>query len=120
MAVYKKKPKKTKKRFDKISLDSGVYVPEGMTRAYSDGSTVVMVYDNSPTSHGNAIKVMVRNRAETPIKNHWSELQAIKNDIFGRDATAVEYYPAESELVNVKNIYWLWLYPKGILPIPIL
>jgi len=34
------------------------------------------------------------------------------------ETTAVEYYPAKSELVDEANIYWLWIFPEGVLPIP--
>lgn len=79
-----------------------------------------MVFDNMPTSHGPAIKVMVKKNTEGPIPLHWSEMYRIKNEIFGYEMTAVEYYPAFSELVDMCDLYWFWIYPKGVLPIPIL
>ena len=120
MATYSKKPKKIKKRFKQINLTEQGYAPEGMTRAYSDMKYVVMVYDGFDTSHGKAIRVMVRNSNETPIEFHWQTMQMIKNDIFGKEVMAVEYYPKESELIDFKNIYWFWIFPEGVLPVPIL
>ena len=39
----------------------------------------------------------------------WDELQDIKNKVFGEEAWAFEVFPAESELINLKNIRHLWL-----------
>ena len=75
-----------------------------------------MVYDNSPTTHGPAIVVRIQNHTNTPIVDHWAVLQRIKNKLFGKEVTAVEYYPAESQLQNTYNIYWLVIYPEGTLP----
>lgn len=42
----------------------------------------------------------------------WSVKQQIKDELFGRDRIAIEVYPAKKELVDVMNIYHLWLLPK--------
>jgi hypothetical protein len=118
MSSYSKKPKKTKKRFKRIDLTGRDYAPKGMTRAYSDNQYVVMVYDDYATSHGKAIRVMVRNRTQTPIEFHWRTMQMIKNEVFGKEVMAIEYYPKESELIDFKNIYWFWIFPEGIIPTP--
>ena len=105
--------------FTEIDLKTAPFIPKGMTKAYSNLKYVVMVYENAKTTHGLATKVLIRNFYETPIVNHWSEIQKIKNEIFGKETVAVEYYPAESELINEKNIYWIWIYPKNVLPIAV-
>jgi hypothetical protein len=46
-------------------------------------------------------------------------MQRIKNEIFGPETWAVEYYPSQSKLQDIHNIYWLWIYPGEVLPIPI-
>lgn len=43
----------------------------------------------------------------------WRHLQAVKNDIAGTDAEAIELYPAASRLVDMSNTYWLWAFPPG-------
>lgn len=92
----------------------------GMTRAWANNRFVVMIFDDAPTSHGPAIRVMVQAANALPIPNHWKTMQGIKNEVFGPETAAVEYYPAQSELLDTHNIYWMWIYPKGVLPIPIL
>ena len=46
----------------------------------------------------------------------WDDLQTIKNELLGKDATCVEVYPAEHELVNEANIRHLWEVPGDFLP----
>lgn len=75
-----------------------------------------MVYDNAHTTHGPAIQALIQSHADEPIKNHWSEIQRIKNEIFGKEVTAIEYFPAESELIDHYNIYWIFIYPDGVIP----
>jgi hypothetical protein len=95
-------------------------IPPGMTRAWANNRFVVMIFDDAPTSQGPAIRVMVQAANALPIPNHWKTMQGIKNEVFGPETVAVEYYPAQSELLDTHNIYWMWIYPKGVLPIPIL
>jgi hypothetical protein len=116
----KKQFKKPVTLFSKIDLEKASFIPKGMTRAFKNTRFVVMVYDNSPTSKGEAIRVMVQKHDNTPILNHWSEIQKIKNELFGEEVTAVEYYPAKSQLIDDFNIYWFWIFPENILPIPII
>jgi len=92
-------------------------IPPGMTRAYRNNRYTVMIFDHTPTTKGSAIKAMIQRHDNEPIPGHWREMQNIKNEIFGREATAVEYYPAESQLLDTHNIYWLWIFPEGILPL---
>jgi hypothetical protein len=94
------------------------FIPRGMTRAYRNTRFTVMVYDNSQVTTGTAIRVMVQKHDDTPSNNHWSEMQKIKNKIFGEETTAIEYYPAKSKFIDDHNIYWMWIYPDGILPLP--
>lgn len=111
--------KKPETHLQQIDLSECGFIPKGMTRAFRNTRYTVMIYDNSPVTTGTAIRVMVQNHYDKPIENHWREMQKIKNRIFGEETTAVEYYPAESQLINDHNIYWMWIFEKGILPLPI-
>ncbi|HEX8950081.1 MAG TPA: hypothetical protein VF790_14020 [Dissulfurispiraceae bacterium] len=103
-----------------VNLQECRYVPEWLTRAYKNNRVVVMIDDNAMTTNGRAIRCMVQRHDDEPLQNHWKTLQDIKNEIFGRAVVAIEYYPAESNLMDAHNIYWLWVFPEGQLPIPIL
>jgi hypothetical protein len=118
MIAANKEFKKPVTKFEQLDLSKSDFVPKGMTRAYRNTRFIVMVYDNSPVSTGTAIRVMVQKHNDTPIVNHWSEMQKIKNEIFGEETTAIEYYPAKSQLIDDYNIYWFWIFPEGVLPIP--
>lgn len=111
--------KKPITKFEKIDLSTASFIPKGMTRAFKNTRYVVMVYDNSLVTTGTAIRVMVQKHNDTPILNHWYEMQKIKNEIFGEETIAVEYYPAKSQLIDDHNIYWFWIFPDNVLPIPL-
>lgn len=40
---------------------------------------------------------------------NWAEKQQIKNELFGEEATAIEVFPKESELVNNASMYHIWI-----------
>lgn len=107
-------------KFEQLNLEGIDCVPDGMTRAYRNNRYTVMVYDGAKTTHGSATQILIQNHFDEPIKNHWSEIQRIKNEIFGSETIAIEYFPAESELINQHNIYWIFIYPDGVLPKPLL
>lgn len=106
-------------KFEPIDLSKAGFIPDGMTKAYRNNRYTVMVYENTPTTAGPATQVLIQKHNDTPILNHWGEIQNIKNEIFGENTVAVEYYPKEQQLVNDKNIYWIWIFPEGKLPIPL-
>ena len=109
-SIAKKMLSKKKGRFEQIDLSVASFIPDGMTRAYKNNHYTVMVYDDSPMSNGSlAIKALIQRHDDNPLTRHWREMQTIKNEIFGDETLAVEYYPPQSELVDHKNIYWLWV-----------
>jgi hypothetical protein len=75
-----------------------------------------MIFDDTLTTKGLAIQVLVQQIDNRPIPGHWREMQNIKNEIFGREVVAIEYYPAESNLLDTHNIYWMWIFPPDVLP----
>lgn len=115
-AAAKKRLKLPAGKLQPVDL-SQTAAPDWMTRAYQNNRYVVMINDNAPTADNTpAIRAMVQRHDDKPIPNHWAEMQAIKNGLFGPEATAVEYYPPQSELVDKANIYWLWVFQDGVLP----
>lgn len=113
----KKKPEGPFVQLSKSEMNTA---PKGCTRVYKNSRYCVMVYDDRKTDKGPAINVLVQRWDDTPIPNHWREMQRIKNEIFGKETMAIEYYPKESELIDMHNIYWMWIFPEGVLPKPIL
>lgn len=109
-----------KTKFEKIDFENMERVPEGVNEIYRNNYYFLFVWYNIPTTKGEATKVLIRANDHKPIKNHWREIQNIKNEIFGKEKIAIEYYPPESDLVDMANIYWIWIFPDGVLPTPIL
>jgi hypothetical protein len=106
-------------KFELIDLQSVTYKPQWMTRAFRNNRYTIMINDFTETTKGNAIRAMIQSHDDRPITNHWSEMQRIKNEIFGTEVTAVEYYPSESAKTDDHNIYWMWVFPSDVLPIPL-
>jgi len=118
-AAARKLLKKPKGKLEPINL-SQTAKPHWMTRAYQNNRYVVMIDDGAKMTKGvTAIKAMVQRHDDKPIRNHWREMQAIKNELFGGEATGIEFYPAVTKLQDYHNIYWLWILPDGDLPIAI-
>lgn len=44
----------------------------------------------------------------------WAVKQEIKNELFGDRRVAIEVFPDQKNLVDVCNVYHLWVLPKGI------
>lgn len=47
---------------------------------------------------------------ENPIG--WNEKMMIKNELFGEDRFAIEVYPKQEKLVDVADVYHLWVFGK--------
>ena len=39
----------------------------------------------------------------------WASKQRIKNELFGEEKTAIEFFPPKSALIDDANIYWIWI-----------
>lgn len=46
----------------------------------------------------------------------WDQLQEVKDLVFGEEATAVEIFPASSQVVNLLNVRHLWVLSDVKLP----
>lgn len=116
--IAEKLRKQPETPFEEIDLAARPH-PIWMTRCFRNNRYTVMIMDDHKTTKGNAIRAMVQAHDDQPIKNHWAEMQRIKSEVFGPEVTAIEYYPKASELIDQHNIYWLWIFPEGVLPEPI-
>lgn len=81
-----------------------------MTRAY--GNLVISVQvSEAETEWGTVTHLWVRRHDGRPL--HWKHMQRIKNELVGEERTAVEVYPAQADLVDVANMYHLYVLPEG-------
>ncbi|KWX71587.1 hypothetical protein AMQ84_27065 [Paenibacillus riograndensis] len=82
-----------------------------LNKAWSDGKYVVMTR-SVETEWGEVIHACIRNADNTDIP--WAEKQRIKNELLGEERTAIEVFPANSDLVDEANMYHLWVLPAGM------
>lgn len=84
-----------------------------LDRVYSseDGQYAVMTRPVE-TEWGRLIHACIRNVEGTDIP--WAEKQRIKDELLGTDRTAIEVFPASSDLVDEANMYHLWVLPAGM------
>ena len=48
------------------------------------------------------------------IRPSFHEMQRIKNELAGLDATAIEVYPPQSQLIDGADAYHIWIVPHGL------
>jgi hypothetical protein len=48
------------------------------------------------------------------VRPTFHEMQRIKDDLAGAEATAVEVYPPRSELVDEADMFHIWVLPAGL------
>lgn len=48
------------------------------------------------------------------VRPTWPEMQRIKDEIAGPDATAVEVYPPKAEIIDAADMYHLWVLPAPL------
>lgn len=80
-------------------------------RFYANGTHSVQLYQIE-TEWGPVEHLIVRRHDERPERS-WSTMQRIKNEICGRELTAIEVYPPDGAVVDQANLYHLWVLPQG-------
>ena len=89
-SAAKKLLKKPKGPLELIDFEQSP-APKWMTRAYRNNRYVVMIEDDVEMTNGTkAIRAMVQRHDDKPLKNHWREMQIIKNEIIGAESVGVE------------------------------
>jgi len=73
---------------------------------YSNETYQVIVEKNGPLIH-----MCIRRHDGQPCKD-WKDHQQIKTELIGPEYEAVELFPAESRLIDVRNEYHLWVHPS--------
>lgn len=115
----KKRYKLPRGKFTAVEGDKLANAPKWATRVFINNRYTVIIRDNRKLPNGStAIVAMVQRLDDSPMINHWAEMQRIKNELFGPEVTAVECYPPESQLINDHNIYWLWVFENDPIPFP--
>lgn len=79
------------------------YVKPG-DEAYECAAFLVRVRDVKSAIHLSVVSMA----GERPT---WWEMQRVKNEIAGPEATAVEVYPPQSEIVDTADSFHIWIVP---------
>lgn len=83
-------------------------------RAWKNNHYVVQLYRCERSILGKLMdKVMIRRNDAEPIQE-WHCLQEIKNQICGDETMAVQVFPPKSQLVDVANMYWLFVETRSL------
>jgi len=98
-----------KKLHEELGLYSGVWSTQ-MDRYWesSDGYTVSSRQIRTPLGTVEHLAIERIGGGDIP----WAVKQEIKDELFGSRAVAIEVYPAKKNLVDVADIYHLWILPK--------
>lgn len=105
-------PKKVQEEFGKVY--QGIWMPQ-MDRYWESDDGLSVMSRLLKTKWGQVehvtIKVVVGGMWSGDIP--WALKQEIKDELFGVRAAAIEVFPAKKHLVDVCDVYHLWVLPKG-------
>lgn len=105
-------PKKVQEEFGKVY--QGIWMPQ-MDRYWESDDGLSVMSRLLKTKWGQVehvtIKAMVGGMWSGDIP--WALKQEIKDELFGVRAAAIEVFPAKKHLVDVCDVYHLWVLPKG-------
>jgi hypothetical protein len=85
-----------------------------LNRAWGNGYFAVMSRELN-TAWGRVTHLFIRDRHGSN-EITWADKQTIKNQIAGKDKTAIEVFPTVDELVDGANSYHLWVLHDVTLP----
>ncbi len=105
-------PKKVQEEFGQVY--KGIWMPQ-MDRYWESDDGLSVMSRLLKTEWGQVehvtIKSMVGGMWSGDIP--WAVKQEIKDELFGIRSTAIEVFPAKKNLVDVCDVYHLWVLPKG-------
>lgn len=82
-----------------------------MNRSYTYNGEYAAITREINTEWGRVIHCAFRNKNGTEIS--WKEKQWLKDSLFGEDRVAIEVFPQKDRLVDVANMYHIWVFEKG-------
>lgn len=78
---------------------------------FQNNRYIVQVFLGERRKNRTYDKAMIRRSDAKPIDS-WSDLQRVKNEIFGPEIEAIQFFPPQSELIDDANLYWLFIEQK--------
>lgn len=93
-----------------LNVYQGVWLPQ-MDRAWESDDGYSVMSRQIRTKWGTVEHVTI-SRLDGTTDVSWSVKQEIKDELFGFKAMAIEVFPSKKNLVDVCNVYHLWVLPK--------
>lgn len=75
---------------------------------YQNNKFIVQIFVSQIRNGRRYKKIMIRRSDSEPIYS-WQDLFRIKNELFGEEKEAIQFFPKKSELIDQANLYWLWI-----------
>lgn len=85
--------------------------PEGLLRFVKNNRYSVQFYEHQ-TSWGLITQLLIRRHDSKP-NISWADKQRIKNELIGPEATAIEVFPSQANLIDAANVHHVWILPPG-------
>ncbi|MDD2979557.1 MAG: hypothetical protein PHN80_06240 [Hespellia sp.] len=82
-----------------------------MDRCFRQGGKYVVLSRMIMTTVGEVEHLAIRNKDNTDIP--WAEKYRIKNELIGKNRTAIEVFPDADRLIDAAGMYHLWVLPEG-------
>ena len=101
---------------EKLNCYHGQWLPE-MDRCWISNDGYNVCSRLLMTEFGKVEHVTIEKRGDMTANGEkdipWKVKQEIKNELFGEKRTAIEVFPAVDRLVDVLDIYHLWVFDKN-------
>lgn len=101
-----------KKLHEEFGLYQGVWMPQ-MDRYWESEDGYSVLSRQIKTTWGTVEHVTIE-RVRVGGDIPWAVKQEIKNELFGQDRIAIEVFPSKKHLIDVMDIYHLWVLPKDM------
>lgn len=98
-----------KKAHEALGVYSGTWNPQ-MDRYWESNDGYCVTSRLIRTEWGQVEHVAIHKMGYGDIP--WAVKQEIKDELFGYRATAIEVFPAKKNLIDVRDVYHLWVLPK--------
>lgn len=77
-------------------------------KVYQNNKYIVQIKYRVPRDGDYYTRAMIR-RSDSAAIYSWQDMFRIKNEVFGNEVEAIQFFPRSSELVDSANLYWLWI-----------
>lgn len=96
---------------EKLGMYTGNWMPQ-MDRYWESDDGYDVMSRQIKTEWGVVEHVTIHRMGPVQGDIPWAVKQEIKDELFGIRATAIEVFPAKKNLVDVCDVYHLWVLPK--------